>query len=421
MTQQDIQSIKQRYGIIGSSPALDRDIEAAVQVAKTRMSVLVTGENGSGKDVFARIIHDFSPRKHGPFFSLNCGAIPEGTINSELFGHVKGSFTGANADHKGYFEICDGGTLFLDEVGELPLSTQALLLRVLENGEFIRVGEAKVQKTNVRVVTATNRNLPQAILDGRFRQDLYYRMNVFEIQVPSLRDRRDDIPLLFRKFASDFSQQNNMPPVRLSEDANQLLKDYYWAGNIRQLRNVTEHVCLMETGTTIGADKLRQYMPDNELNRTPAISSHGQSHGMNGGMSDGERDMLYKILDAMRKDIADMHIQIADLQQAAEHPQVAPRVVSHVNAPHDMIDGSAPIRHASNSDDYEVAEEYREEEEAFSASAIVDKTESLDDLEKRSIRDALIRHHRSRKMAAQELGISERTLYRKIKQYDLDK
>lgn len=417
MTTQEIQDIKVRYGIIGNSPALDRDIEAAVQVARTKMSVLVTGENGSGKDVFARIIHDFSPRKHGPFFSINCGAIPEGTINSELFGHVKGSFTGANADHKGYFEICNGGTLFLDEVGELPLSTQALLLRVLENGEYLRVGEAKVQKTDVRVITATNRNLPQAILEGRFRQDLYYRMNVFEIQVPSLRDRRDDIPLLFRKFAVDFSTQNNMPRVQLTDDAKELLKNYYWAGNIRQLRNVTEHVCLMETGTTIDAHKLRQYLPDNELTRTPALSGQGH-HTQQSGMSSDERDMLYTLLDAMRKDIADMHIQIATLQEQADQPSAHTSQMFTLNTQH-AADADTPIRHATNREDFEAAEEYNEEEERLAQEET--KQESWEEIEKRSIRDALIRNKRSRKMAAQELGISERTLYRKIKEYNLDK
>lgn len=421
MTSQDIQSIKQKYGIIGASPELERDIEAAVLVSRTKMSVLVTGENGSGKDVFARIIHDHSPRKHGPFFSVNCGAIPEGTINSELFGHVKGSFTGANSDHKGYFEICDGGTLFLDEVGELPLSTQALLLRVLENGEFLRVGEAKVQKTNVRVITATNRNLPKAIEEGRFRQDLYYRMNVFEIKVPSLRDRRDDIPLLFRKFAADFSAQNSMQPVHLSDDARELLKSYYWAGNIRQLRNVTEHVCLMETGTTISAERLRQYLPDNEFNRTPMLASHAQESFAGTGMSDQERDMLYKLLDAMRKDIADLHIQVADLQnkQAAA---AATMVKPHPMASTDISD-STPIRHADNREEFVAAEEYREDDNFASSTVISSQPqskESLEDIEKRSIFDALRRNRNSRKMAAQELGISERTLYRKIKDYGIE-
>lgn len=409
MTAQEIQTIKQRYGIIGASPALDRDIEAAVQVAKTKMSVLVTGENGSGKDVFARIIHDHSARKHGPFFSVNCGAIPEGTINSELFGHVKGAFTDAKGDHKGYFEICDGGTLFLDEVGELPLATQVLLLRVLENGEFLRVGEAKVLKTNVRVITATNRNLPQAILEGKFRQDLYYRMNVFEIKVPSLRERREDIPLLFRKFASDFASQNNMPAARLTEDAKLLLKNYYWAGNIRQLRNVTEHVCLMETGTDVTAERLRPYLPDNELNRTPAVTSHPHASS---GMSNDERDMLYTLLDAMRKDITDLHMQLDELKSGNIKQQ--PLQITHTVITDTEDIDRAPIRQTvANKDDFETAEEYHEVE-------VKPRQESLEDLEKRSIKDALQRNRNSRKLAALELGISERTLYRKIKEFDLN-
>ncbi|MBQ9340632.1 MAG: sigma-54-dependent Fis family transcriptional regulator [Paludibacteraceae bacterium] len=411
MTQQEIQNIKQRYSIIGSNEALSRAIEVAVQVARTRLSVMITGENGVGKDVFSRIIHDYSPRKHGPFFAINCGAIPEGTIDSELFGHVKGSFTDAKNDHKGYFEICDGGTLFLDEVGELPLSTQARLLRVLETGEFLKVGESKVQKTNVRVVAATNRDLPAAILDGRFRQDLYYRLNAIEIHIPSLRDRREDIPLLFRKFAMDFSEQNAMPAVRLTEDAKQLLKNYYWAGNIRQLKNVTEHVCLMEASREVDAATLRPYLPDNELNRTPAVTAvHAQQAG---AMSDNEKDMLYRILDAMRKDIEDLHRQIQDIKYQADNNtyklQAEPRET--VNAEKDNLqpNDGMPIRHATNKDDFEAAEEYHDEEE----------TSSWDEIEKRSIKQALERNNGSRKLAANELKISERTLYRKIKEYDL--
>ena len=292
---------------------------------------------------------------------------------------------------------------------------------MLENGEFLRVGEAKVQKTNVRVITATNRNLPKAIEEGRFRQDLYYRMNVFEIKVPSLRDRRDDIPLLFRKFAADFSAQNSMQPVPLSDDARELLKSYYWAGNIRQLRNVTEHVCLMETGTTISAERLRQYLPDNEFNRTPMLASHAQESFAGTGMSDQERDMLYKLLDAMRKDIADLHIQVADLQNK-QVAAAATMVKPHPMASTDISD-STPIRHADNREEFVAAEEYREDDNFASSTVISSQPqskESLEDIEKRSIFDALRRNRNSRKMAAQELGISERTLYRKIKDYGIE-
>ncbi len=407
MNNQEIQNIKLRYSIIGNDAALARAIEVAVQVAKTRLSVLITGENGVGKEVFSRIIHDYSSRKHGPFFAINCGAIPEGTIDSELFGHVKGSFTDAKADHKGYFEICDGGTLFLDEVGELPLPTQARLLRVLETGEFLKVGESKVQKTNVRVVAATNRNLPNAIMEGRFRQDLYYRLNAIEIHIPSLRDRRDDIPLLFRKFAMDFSEQNAMPGVRLTEDANKLLKSYYWAGNIRQLKNVTEHVCLMEASREVDAEMLRPYLPDTELNRPPAISSR---HSSASGMTEDERDMLYTLLDAMRKDIAELHRQLDELKnnETAISDAALPTttVISTVSD-----DDNITIRKATNKDDFEAAEEYHDEDEKGVGS--------WDEIEKRSIKQALERNGGSRKMAANELKISERTLYRKIKEYDL--
>lgn len=400
-----------RYGIIGNSPALGRDIEVAVQVARTQLNVLITGENGTGKDIFPRIIHDYSARKHGPFFAINCGAIPEGTIDSELFGHVKGSFTDAKADRKGYFEIADGGTLFLDEVAELPLSTQARLLRVLETGDFIKVGESKVQKTNVRVVAATNVNLPKAITEGRFRQDLYYRLNAIEIAIPALRDRREDIPLLFRKFAVDFSEQNQMPAVHLTDDARQLLMNYYWAGNVRQLKNVTEHVCLMEASRELDAAGLRPYLPENELNRTPALSGHHTDAGSasGSGMSHNERDMLYRILDHMRKDISDLHQQIAELRDNAAAP--APTPISSTIQPTAEPEDATPIRRTDsylNREEYQVAEEYHEEE-----------TPTWEDIERQSIKQALQRNRGSRKMAAAELKLSERTLYRKIKEYGL--
>jgi len=344
---------------------------------------------------------------------VNCGALPEGTINSELFGHVKGSFTDAKADRKGYFELADKGTLFLDEVAELPLATQAQLLRVLEKGEYIKVGGEKIEHTNVRVIAATNVNLPKAIQEGRFRQDLYYRLNVVEIQMPSLRERRDDIPLLFRKFVADFTEQNQMPAVRLTPDANQALKEYYWAGNIRQLRNIAEQVCLMETGRDVNAEALRPYLPDNELNRTPAVFRRESAESAPSGssMSDGEKEMLTRLLTAMRQEIDDLRQEVNDLRQNA-HQTPAYVTPAYPQQPTYHTDGEqhTPIRISSESHDiYTQAEEWREEEEA----------RSLEDIERINIKKALIKFNNSRKLAAQELGISERTLYRKIKTYGL--
>ena len=410
----DTQVIKQRYGIIGNNAALNRNIEIAVQVAKTNLNVLITGENGTGKDVFSHIIHDFSARKHNQFFAVNCGALPEGTINSELFGHVKGSFTDAKADRKGYFELADKGTLFLDEVAELPLATQAQLLRVLEKGEYIKVGGEKVEHTNVRVVAATNVNLERAVQDGRFRMDLLYRLNVVEIKMPPLRDRKDDIPLLFRKFVAEFTEQNQMPLVRLTPDANQLLKDYYWAGNIRQLRNIAEQVCLIETGKEIGAEQLRHYLPDNELNRTPVLFRHASAADEVGngvsGISATEREKLFHLLNAMRHEIDELRQEVETMKQthpihALSHPAAFP------------AEETQPIRISSGSHEaYAPAEEWRDEDRY---AEVVEDPLSLEEIERVNITRALVKHQNSRKLAAQELGISERTLYRKIKQYGL--
>lgn len=407
----DTQQIKSRYGIIGNNAALNRNIEVAVQVARTNLSVLITGENGTGKDVFSKIIHDFSSRKHNQFFAVNCGALPEGTINSELFGHVKGSFTDAKADRKGYFELADKGTLFLDEVAELPLATQAQLLRVLEKGEYIKVGGEKIEHTNVRVIAATNVNLPLAIQEGRFRQDLYYRLNVIEIQMPALRERRDDIPLLFRKFVADFTEQNQMPPVHLTGDANQLLKDYYWAGNIRQLRNIAEQVCLIETGREVNAEMLRLYLPDNELNRTPAVfrreAADGAASGAQGGsMSASEKEMLTRLLGAMRHEIDELRQQVNELRQQPVAPVINTPVYP---ASYEQSADPQQIRiTTAGHEDYSQAEEWHE-----------DEARSLEDIERIKITQTLVKHHGSRKLAAVELGISERTLYRKIKSYGL--
>ena len=404
MTQQEILNIKQRYGIVGSSPALMHDIEVAVQVAKTNLSVLITGENGVGKDIFSRIIHDYSPRKHGPSLSVNCGAFPSGTINAELFGHVKGAYTDARSDRKGYFEEANGGTLFLDEVGELPLDTQAMLLRVLETGEYLRMGESTIRKTNVRVVAATNVDLPRAIKDGRFREDLYYRLCGVEIHVPALRERKDDIPLLFRKFVADFADQNTIPRISLTEDAKALLKNYYWGGNIRQLKNLAEQLCVISEEREINADMLRPYLKDNELNRAPAIFT-GSERYPDEQMS--ERDMLYKVLNIMQHDIADLRKQLIILK------------AGHQDVVHE--DNAIGLAHFAHQPEPEVeeteAEEYHEEEaEPTTAPA---NSPTMEDIEKESIRRALMRNQGSRKRAAEDLHISERTLYRKIEKFGL--
>ncbi|MBO4666339.1 MAG: sigma 54-interacting transcriptional regulator [Paludibacteraceae bacterium] len=380
MTSQEIQGIKQRFGIIGNNPALNRAIEVAVQVALTDLSVLVTGESGVGKEFFPQIIHAFSARKHGPYFAVNCGAIPEGTIDSELFGHEKGAFTDAKNERRGYFEIANGGTLFLDEVGELPLSTQVRLLRVLETGEFIKMGSSQVQKTNVRVVAATNLDIPKAISEGRFREDLYYRLNSVEIKVPALRERKEDIPLLFRKFAADFAEKYKMPQVRLSEDATRMLQSYYWNGNIRQLKNIAEQINVMETNHDITAETLRKYLPENEL-QNAVILARPQA---NNDSFMNERELLYKVLFDMKRDMTEMRQQLNGL-----------------------LSGQTAAPQPINQDDYQAVE------------VLHDEPTNLEEIEKESIRRALERSNGNRKLAAEALGFSERTLYRKIKEYDL--
>ena len=411
MTQQEILNIKQRYGIIGSSPALMHDIEVAVQVAKTNLSVLITGENGVGKDIFSRIIHDNSPRKHGPCLSVNCGAFPSGTINSELFGHIKGAYTDARSDRKGYFEEANGGTLFLDEVGELPMDTQAMLLRVLEAGEYLRMGESTIRKTNVRVVAATNVDLPRAIKEGRFREDLFYRLCGVEIHIPALRERKEDIPLLFRKFVADFADQNTIPRITLTEDAKELLKNYYWGGNIRQLKNLAEQLCVISEEREITAEMLRPYLKENELNRAPVVFT-GSDRYPDEQMS--ERDMLYKVLDIMRHDIADLRKQVLLLQAGhTGSTGLTPHEETHMESNLISMPDAQPQythypQHEADVEETE-AEEYREE----------DNTPTMEQIEKDSIRRALQRNQGSRKRAAEDLHISERTLYRKIEKFGL--
>ena len=398
----DIQSIKQRFGIIGNDPALNRAIEVAVQVAATDLTVFINGESGTGKDVFPQIIHQNSARKHGPYFAINCGAIPEGTIDSELFGHEKGSFTGAYDTRKGYFEVADGGTLFLDEVGELPLATQARLLRVLENGEFIKVGSSKIQKTNVRVVAATNVDIPMAIEKGRFREDLYYRLNTVPIHIPALRERKDDIKLLFRKFASDFAEKYHIPAVTLTPEALTMLENYRWDGNIRQLKNVTEQISIIETERIITPEILKNYLP--EQTALPAIFKDESKAD-----SISERDLLYKVLFDMKKDIAELRKTVDELT-AGQIPTTT-QIATPIKATVINSSGNANLVEYENTQDAEV--EYLQEK------PVVDNL-SLQDKENEVIIKALQKHNGKRKDAAKELGISERTLYRKIKEYNIN-
>lgn len=390
----DLQQIKQRFGIIGNSVGLNRAIDVALQVAPTDLSVLITGESGVGKEVFPQIIHQNSARKHGPYIAVNCGAIPEGTIDSELFGHEKGSFTGALADRKGYFEVADGGTIFLDEAGELPLPTQARLLRVLETGEFIKVGSSKVQKTNVRIVAATNVNLVQAVSDGKFREDLYYRLNTVPIQIPPLRDRSEDIILLFRKFASDCAEKYRMPAVRLDDDARQLLTSYRWPGNIRELKNVTERISVIEEKREITADILRQYLPNVNVAKYPVlVKQENEQRSFN-----NEREILYQILFDMRKDVNDLKKLV-----------------------HDIIGGTVPVSVDKNESFASTIHPVTTiQPPVQEAETVEEESMSLEDVEKDMIRRALERHNGKRKNAAADLKISERTLYRKIKEYNLE-
>ena len=396
MTPQELLSIKQRFGIIGNSPLLNRNIEIAVQVARTDLSVLITGESGVGKEHFPKIIHAFSARKHGPYFAVNCGAIPEGTIDSELFGHEKGAFTDAKNEHKGYFEIADGGTLFLDEVGELPLQTQVRLLRVLETGEFLRMGSSTVRKTNVRVVAATNLNMRQAIEDGRFREDLYYRLNTVEIRVPALRERKEDIPLLFRKFAVDFCTRYQMPPLSLNDEATRLLQNSYWRGNIRQLKNLAEQIAVIEMDHQINADTLRKYLPKEENQQGIVLRNPTQESAKDYSHEIG---ILYNMVMQNKKDLE----ALKELMLNGRHEEEIPaRTVIQTPADPDEWENGEVI------EDERPAEPHKETVHA-----------SLEDANRELMRVTLEQCGGNRKVAAAQLGISERTLYRKIKEYGL--
>lgn len=407
---EDLLAIKQRFEIIGNTPGINRAIDIATQVAPTDLSVLITGESGVGKEIFPRIIHAYSARKHAQYIAVNCGAIPEGTIDSELFGHEKGAFTGAISDRKGYFEVTDGGTIFLDEVGELPLPTQARLLRVLESGEFIRVGSSKVQKTNVRVIAATNLDIPHAVKNGKFREDLYYRLNTIPINIPPLRERKEDIPLLFRKFASDFAEKYRMPAVRLTEDAVLLLQSFRWPGNIRQLKNVTEQVSIIERERSVNADTLRKYIPDNDPMLPTLVG--GQDRGEASFAS--EREILYKILFDMKKDMNDLKRLVYNLMQKEPVQEAAPEPTTSLvlrnlyeNLPAEIKPAHAPVL-------------THPEEHIQESEAVIEESFSIEEKEKELIVKALEKNHGKRKLAAQDLGISERTLYRKLKEYNLD-
>lgn len=413
----DVQAIKRTFGIIGTDPELDRAIGIAAQVAATDLTVLIMGESGTGKDVFPKIIHQNSARKHGQYFAVNCGAIPEGTIDSELFGHEKGAFTGAVGERKGYFEIADKGTLFLDEVGELPLSTQARLLRVLENGEFIRVGGSKVMKTDVRIVAATNVDLPLAIEKGRFREDLYYRLNTIPIHIPALRERKGDIPLLFRKFATDFAERNHIPAITLTPDAMKMMENYRWDGNVRQLKNVTEQISIMETDRNITAETLAKYLPVRVQSNLPVLLPREDTPE---GMS--ERDLLYRVLFDMKKDIAELRAQVNNMSSGrpVEKNYVQSNPVTQI--------GDTVVTRVNQSEPKVAEPEFTEfipAEETYgglstSSTTHPSETLSLEHHEKEMIIKALEAHRGKRKDAAKALGISERTLYRKINEYGID-
>jgi transcriptional regulator with PAS, ATPase and Fis domain len=406
----DIQSVKTRFGIIGNSAALNRALDVAVQVAPTDISVLISGESGTGKEVMPKIIHQLSARKHGEYIAVNCGAIPEGTIDSELFGHEKGSFTGAHEARKGYFQVADGGTIFLDEVAELPLQTQVRLLRVLETGEFIRVGSSKVIKTNVRVVAASNVNMLDAIANGKFREDLYYRLNQVPIHIPPLRERKEDIHLLFRKFTSDFSEQYRMPVMELTPDAVDLLVAYSWPGNIRQLKNITEQLSVIEPDRMVNAEVLRKYLPAEGKTNLPMVLPGASSEP-----NFTEREILYKVLFEMKSDLQDVRQLVMQLIQSGGTLEATEGNQALMNRVFSEKEGETWERE----DDKVFRLPSTSAEPAASEPIEVEETLSLQETEKELIRKALKKHNNKRKYAARELGISERTLYRKIKEYNL--
>ena len=427
----DLQSVKQRFGIIGNHEGLNRAIDIAVQVAPTDLSVLITGESGTGKEVFPQVIHTFSLRKHGPYIAVNCGAIPEGTIDSELFGHEKGAFTGATDSRKGYFEVANGGTIFLDEVAELPLSTQVRLLRVLETGEFIRVGSSKMQKTDVRVITATNVDIVQAVNTGRFREDLFYRLNTVPVRVPPLRERGEDIVLLFRKFAVDFAERYRMPAIRPDSQARDMLLNYYWPGNVRQLKNITEQISVIEQDRDVSGVMLARYLPDYQSGRLPVpVRNRQEDKSFN-----SEREILYKVLFDMKSDMHDLKNLVYDLLSSNESGNLTESGTKALRNLYDQGGADAGSRSPRNlykpgavpGDSFETVPPVQVSYTSTRENRVIEDTEevieeslSLTDREKELIKKALDKNNGKRKLAAAELGISERTLYRKIKEYGLD-
>ena len=421
---ESVQNIKQRFEIIGNDPKLNRAVEKAMQVAPTDISVLVTGESGVGKESIPKIIHALSHRKHGKYIAVNCGAIPEGTIDSELFGHEKGSFTGATSAREGYFEVANGGTIFLDEVGELPLTTQVRLLRVLENGEFIKVGSSQVQKTNVRIVAATNVNMIEAIEKGKFREDLYYRLSTVEIQLPALRERKDDIHLLFRKFAADFAHKYKMPPIKLSEEAVRYLLHYRWSGNIRQLRNVAEQISVLETNREIGLTTLQSYLPENEKSLPQVVGEKKSASDFS-----TEREILYKVLFDMKSDLNDLKKLTLELMQNGvakvqeTNKSLIQKIYGTTDEKNTIFEERNKMQLVPVEEEIEQEEFHDEDEEngnyLFAEAIEEEETLSLEAKELEMIKKALEKNKGKRKAAADELGISERTLYRKIKQFDL--
>ena len=414
----DIQQIKQRFGIIGSSPALDRGLNIAAQVALTDLSVLISGESGTGKEVMPQIIHQLSARKHNKYIAVNCGAIPEGTIDSELFGHEKGAFTGAHDSRKGYFEVVDGGTIFLDEVGELPITTQARLLRVLESGEYIKVGSSKVLKTNVRIVAATNVNIPEAIKKGKFREDLFYRLNTVPIQLPSLRERKEDIHLLFRKFTADLSAKYRMPTIKLGNDAVELLINYKWPGNIRQLKNVAEQLSVIEQARDINAELLSKYLPKDTTSTLPIIYQGNDKADLS------ERDILYKVLFDLKSDVTELKKLVFNILNKQDTSPID-------NEQNTALIQSIKHLYANSEETPQPTTENKQEEvykpqilsndpQITQHEEVEEESLSLADKEKEMILKALEKYNGRRKNAASELGISERTLYRKIKEYKID-
>jgi transcriptional regulator with PAS, ATPase and Fis domain len=421
----ELQSIKNRFGIIGNSPGLNHALNVAEQVANTDLTVLIVGESGVGKEIFSQIIHSLSARKHNPFIAVNCGAIPEGTIDSELFGHEKGAFTGAVDSRKGYFETVNGGTIFLDEIGEMPLGTQARLLRMLETGEYIRVGSSKVQKANVRVIAATNKDLLELTYQGKFRQDLYYRLSTVPIRVPALRDRQEDIPILFRKFAIDFSEKYRTKPIQLDPSANQLLLSYKWPGNIRELKNIAEQISVLANDSYVAADVLQRFLPQaNDRTASMALMPTSGSYGhQSDTLTDTERDIFYKLFFDMKKDLNDLKQLVFDMARGAQSVNLSAQNMEHLMPNSNSNFGSQPIEQVNpivtanylpgNPLYYPQAEQLMDHHEE------VEETLALSDREKEFIIKALRKHKNRRRDAANELGISERTLYRKIKEYDI--